>query len=149
MGLDASIYFVNKEDACGDFCFANHEKYLLYGEGFYFGAFWRLNDYIEKIWESKGGKEFACGDDFNNQYLRLTAKDLLDLKKTVFFVNSKQELVYEDEHTAVYKKVGFPDFFDGMDDDEAFRRQRETLEFIDKALAAIDEGREVYFWSSW
>lgn len=149
MGLDADVYFVDKQDACGDFCFADHEKYFADGEGFYFSAFWRLNDYMEKLWVRKGGKKFACGDDFNGQYLRLAERDLFDLKNVVLKINSKQKLVYEDEHTVVYQKVGFPDFFDGMDDEEAERRQKETLKFIDKAMAAIGEGKEVYYWNSW
>ena len=153
MGLDVHIYFVDKEDARGDFCFDNHEKYFDWEHGktedFYFGGFWRLNDYMAEIWKRKGGVEFSGDDDFDDQCLRLTAEDLLELKKATFFTNSKQKLVYEDEHTVVYKKVGMPDFVDNMDEDEAVRRQREILSFINLSMAAIDEGKEVYYWNNW
>ena len=92
-------------------------------------AYWRkhadLNGYMEEKYQRQGHM-----DDFNGQPLELDEGDLWELKKVV-------------EDDALETATGF---FWGASDE---RDKEPTLEFIDKALKAISEGKVVYYCCSW
>lgn len=103
-------------------------------------AYWRkhnaLHNWMEKLWESKTAPENMEGD-FNCVDVPLTKEDLLKLQTDVLEGNLEPA-------------IGF--FFGDqsyMDNYTGSYTQAEDLVFIAKALASIEEGREIYYTSWW
>lgn len=128
MGLDQYAYSISKpemdllktrEYLDGELAIESQEEL----------AYWRkhadLNGYMEKMYHRQGHM-----DDFNGQPLELDEADLLELKRVV-------------EDDALEKATGF---FWGSSDE---RDKEPTLEFIDKALQAVRDGKVVYYCCSW
>lgn len=129
MGLDQYAYSISRDD-----------MNLLQSQEYLDGelaietqdelAYWRkhadLNGYMEKLYFQGGSMD----ETFNGQPLELDKEDLLELKRIV----DADEL-----ETAT-------GFFWGVSDE---RDKEPTLEFIQRALQAIEEGKVVYYCCSW
>jgi len=95
-------------------------------------AYWRkhpnLQGWMEKLWNEKGNN-----GTFNVAEVELTKEDLLRLREDVI----KNALA----------KLDTKGFFFGAPSDEYYKDA--DLEFIDKALDEISEGRKVVYSSWW
>jgi hypothetical protein len=125
MGLDMYAWVVDKNDHNQDFSISEDvEKEEL--------AYWRkfnaLHGWMQNLYYEKGGP----ADSFNCIPVRLTKDDLMRLQAD-----------------AMDKRLTpTPGFFFG--DQTIYPEDIEsTLEFVGKALAAITNGKEVYYDSWW
>lgn len=123
MGLDQYVYFVTKSEVVGGEDIHSKDEV----------AYWRkhnaLHGWMENLYREKGGE-----DDFNCEYLELTAEDLAALRVAV-------------EGNDLPETSGF---FFGNDSRFDDGNKRTTLEFLDNAerfLREEENGRVLYF--SW
>jgi hypothetical protein len=117
-------YAVPKNDANTDFSFetVEDEKEDLY--------YWRklnaLHGWMERLYDKKGG----TARSFNCVPVRLTEEDILQLQK---------------DAPSLHPVQGF--FFGS--DEYSDEDKKEVLDFIEKALAVLKTGKEVYYDSWW
>jgi hypothetical protein len=128
MGLDQYAYSISK----GDMDLLQTQEFLdgeLGIESQEELMYWRkhadLNGYMEKMYHQQGHMH-----DFNGQPLELDKDDLLELKAII-------------EGDGLETASGFFWGYSTPEDDIP------TLEFIDKALQAIKDGKVVYYCCSW
>jgi hypothetical protein len=130
MGLDmyASSFAPNPENT--DISVQRDSEGNMIAEGKEF-HYWRkhhdLHGWMERLYQSKGGT-----NTFNCEHVRLTLKDLGDLKRAIRLGKLP--------HTE-----GF--FFGNNPPDE--ETNKDDLQFIADAEAAIAEGNDVYYSSWW
>jgi hypothetical protein len=128
MGLDQYAYSISKEDMNllqtqefldGELGIESQEELM----------YWRkhanLNGHMERLYHQQGHM-----DSFNGQPLELDKEDLLELKEII-------------KGEGLEKATGFFWGYSEESDDPP------TLEFIEKALQAINEGKVVYYCCSW
>jgi len=145
MGLDQYAYVVWPHKDNDNFGYYWNDENDPNGEKVTKLTYWRkhanLQGYMENLWISKRSASgnpvepdtegwFAGEIVFNCQPLRLTFQDLKELKEAI--VNSRLP------HTT--------GFFFGESDEE---HDKETLDFIDKAMIAIAQDMEIYYSSWW
>ena len=90
-----------------------------------------LHGWMEQLWISRYGTENTEWDSFNGVEVLLDASDI---KELIIAIMSNDLPATEG-------------FFFGGDADEYYRKQ--DLEFCEWALNEIENGREVYYDSSW
>jgi hypothetical protein len=125
MGLDQYCYAVSKSLESGDFTFpddADREEFM----------YWRkhnaLHGWMQNLYSAKGGK-----DTFNCVPLRLTKEDL-------------QHFISDIQSQKVKETSGF---FFGSQNYYDNEEMNADIEFAYKAMAKIDQGNDVYYYSWW
>lgn len=129
MGLDMYAWRVRKEHAIGDFEIARNES----GDSeveeiFYWRKHHDLHGWMERLYREKGGD----AESFNCVKVRLTKEDL-------------DRLVSDVSGNRLPQTTGF--FFGNNPPD--FESMAQDMEFISKAIEAIEAGDAVYYDSWW
>ena len=123
MGLDQFAYFTTKENLNKDNTFKKRPE----KRDFY----WRKNNYLQGYMENLFAKKTKQPKkDFNLKNLKLTKRDLINLKKAI----ENKELSQTDG------------FFYGSDFDYYTEQANEDLEFIKTALNDIKENKVVIYY---
>lgn len=90
-----------------------------------------LHGWMERLWEERYKTEQCEWDSFNGVELRLEKADILQLRSDILCLDLPAT----------------EGFFFGNDADDYYEEQ--DLKFCSWALEEIDQGREVYYDSSW
>lgn len=109
-------------------------EFIDYEEEF---MYWRKNRFLhnwifENVYVPKKKAVNDIVDEFNGEFVRLNIYDLLRLKDDIINKN------LPDTHGFFW---GDHDYDDDM--------QQEDLEFIKRAINAIEQGYDLYYYSSW
>lgn len=140
MGLDANAGFLKpKKEQSDNVVDINDNIGDRMEAPYYWRKHARLQQFMMALWHSKKDEETpfgVMGSDFNCVPLMLTKEDVLKLQK----------LVQNDD--LPFCPDGF--FWGHQFQEESMREYKEQdLEFCEKALKWIEEGKEVFYECSW